>query len=148
MVNRTCPDIADPNRNVSAAYTGISSEMEGAADPIFGGFGYYAPLLYADKGGFNTSIYIQNAGLECSSIEIWFKAQDDCLRAKICEIFTLAPGETYQFDASDCVGPDWQGSAWLRSSQPLGIVGGHHRPRRADDLHRRAGRDQLHLRPD
>ncbi len=80
------------------------------------------PLLYADKAGFNSVMYIQNGGLECSSIEIWFKAQDDCLRARICEIFTLAPGETYQFDASDCVGPDWQGSAWLRSTQPLGIA--------------------------
>ena len=91
-------------------------------DPVYGGYQFYVPLLYADKAGFNSIMYIQNGGLECSSIEMWFKAQDDCLRARICEVLTLAPGETYQFDASDCVGPDWQGSAWIRSTQPLGIV--------------------------
>ncbi|MBK7779230.1 MAG: hypothetical protein IPJ58_00290 [Ardenticatenia bacterium] len=61
-------------------------------------------------------------GLECSSLEIWFKAQDDCLRARICDVATLAPGETYQFDASDCVGPDWQGSTWIRASEPMGVA--------------------------
>mgnify|MGYP006322033225 CR=1 FL=1 len=57
----------------------------------------------------------------CSSIEIWFQARDDCLRATICDIATLAPGETYQLDANDCVGPDFQGSAWIRSTQVMGI---------------------------
>ena len=78
--------------------------------------------VQAARSGFETVLYIQNGGLECSSVEIWFKAQDDCLRATICDISTLAPGETYQFDASDCVGPDWQGSAWIRSSEPMGVV--------------------------
>jgi subtilisin-like proprotein convertase family protein len=78
--------------------------------------------LYAQSADFNSIMYIQNGGLECSSVEIWFKAQDDCLRARICEIFTLAPGETYQFDANDCVGPDFVGNAWLRASQPMGIA--------------------------
>jgi hypothetical protein len=80
------------------------------------------PLIYADKAGLNTVMYIQNGGIECSSLEIWFKAQDDCLRARICDITTLAPGETYQYDATDCVGPDWQGSAWVRASEPMGIA--------------------------
>jgi hypothetical protein len=79
-------------------------------------------LVYAQSAQFNSFMYIQNGGLECSSIEIWFREQDDCLRARICEVFTLAPGETFQFDANDCVGPAWQGSAWLRASQPLGIA--------------------------
>jgi len=121
-VLRHCPGDVTPGVEVSGKYNGIAGDHLGAYDPVFGGFAYYAPLLYADKAGFNSIMYIQNGGLECSSVEIWFKAQDDCLRARICEIFTLAPGETYQFDATDCVGPDWQGSAWLRSSQPLGIV--------------------------
>ncbi len=121
-VLRHCPGDVTPGVEVSSKYNGIAGDHLGAFDPIYGGYGFYVPLLYADKAGFNSVMYIQNGGLECSSIEIWFKAQDDCLRARICEIFTLAPGETYQFDASDCVGPDWQGSAWLRSTQPLGIV--------------------------
>jgi hypothetical protein len=121
-VLRHCPGDVTPGVEVSSKYNGIAAKHLGSFDPVFGGFGFYVPLLYADRAGFNSIMYIQNGGLECSSIEIWFKAQDECLRARICEIFTLAPGETYQFDASDCVGPDWQGSAWIRSTQELGIV--------------------------
>ncbi len=121
-VLRHCPGDVTPGVEVSSKYNGIAGDHLGSFDPVYGGYSFYVPLLYADKAGFNSVMYIQNGGLESSSIEIWFKAQDDCLRARICEIFTLAPGETYQFDASDCVGPDWQGSAWLRSTQPLGIV--------------------------
>jgi hypothetical protein len=55
-------------------------------------------------------------------VELWFKAQDDCLRAQVCEVFSLAPGETIQYDAGECVGPEWQGSVWIRSSQRLAVV--------------------------
>ncbi len=121
-VLRHCPGDITPGVEVSSKYIGIAGDHLGAYDPVFGGYGYYVPLIYADKAGFNTIMYIQNGGLECSSVEIWFKAQDDCLRARICDISTLAPGETYQFDASDCVGMDWLGAAWVRASEPLGIA--------------------------
>jgi hypothetical protein len=121
-VLRHCPGDQTPGAEVSSKYAGIAGIDLGAYDPVFGGYAYYVPLLYAQSADFNSIMYIQNGGLECSSVEIWFKAQDDCLRARICEIFTLAPGETYQFDSNDCVGPDFQGNAWLRSSQPLGIA--------------------------
>ena len=107
---------------VSAKYSGIAGNRFGVYDPVFGGYAYYVPLVYAQSNGFNTTLYIQNGGLECSSVEIWFKAQDDCLRSRICEIFTLAPGETFQFDTNDCVGPDFLGNAWIRASQPMGIA--------------------------
>ena len=61
-------------------------------DPVYGGYTYYVPLVYADRASFNTWVYIQNGGLECSSVEIWMKAQDDCLRSQICSVETLAPG--------------------------------------------------------
>jgi hypothetical protein len=121
-VLRHCPGDETPGAEVSSKYAGIAGIDLGAYDPVFGGYAYYVPLLYAESSDLNSVMYIQNGGLECSSIEIWFKAQDDCLRARICEIFTLAPGETYQFDSNDCVGPDFQGNAWLRSSQPMGIA--------------------------
>jgi hypothetical protein len=121
-VLRHCPGDITPGVTVSSKYTGISGNRLGVYDPVFGGFAYYVPLVYAQAAGFNSILYIQNGGLECSSIEIWFKEQDDCLRARICEIFTLAPGETFQFDPNDCVGPSFQGSAWLRASQPLAVA--------------------------
>ena len=44
------------------------------------------------------------------------------LRPIIGDILTLAPGETVHFDPNTVVGPDWLGSAWIRATQPLGIV--------------------------
>ncbi len=65
---------------------------------------------------------IQNSGIDCTSLEIWFKAQDDCMRPVLGDVLTVSPGETVRFDPSTVVGPDWMGSAWIRSTQPLGIV--------------------------
>jgi len=121
-VLRHCPGDVTPGVEVSGKYNGIGGTHLGVFDPVFGGYSFYVPLLYADKASLNSIMYVQNGGLECSSVEIWFKAQDDCLRSRICEVLTLAPGESYQFDATDCVGPDWQGSAWIRASEPMGIV--------------------------
>jgi len=121
-VHRTCESDLTPGVEVTSTYNGIAGTHLGVYDEVFGGFGFYVPLVYADKAGFNTVMYIQNGGLECSSVEIWFQEQDACLRATICDVTTLAPGESYPLDASDCVGPDFQGSAWIRTSQPMGIA--------------------------
>jgi hypothetical protein len=121
-VHRTCPGDVTPASRVTSKYNGLAGSHLGSFDEVFGGYGYYVPLIYAGSADFDTIIYIQNGGLSCSSIELWFKAKDDCLRNEICEILTLAPGESYQFDANDCVGPDFQGNAWLRSTQPLGVA--------------------------
>ncbi len=129
-VNRGCPDAVDANLKDYAAYTGVSSDQEGARDPRGGAFMYYAPLVFAAKGGLNSKVCIQNSGTECTSLEIWFKAQDDCLRAVIGDVLSLAPGETVCFDPNGVIGPDWLGSAWIRSTQPLGVIvdtmGGNH----------------------
>jgi uncharacterized repeat protein (TIGR01451 family) len=122
VVNRTCPDPVDPTVKVSAAYTGVSSDMESAADPVYGGYAYYAPLLFAEQNGLSSVITIQNSGLLCTSLEIWFKAQDNCLRSILGDVLTLAPGESVRFDPRTVVGPGWIGSAWIRATQPLGII--------------------------
>ncbi len=122
VVYRACPGDVTPGVEVTSTYEGISDEMQAAPAGVSGAFEYYVPLVYADKAGFNTVMYIQNEGFECTSVELWFQAQDDCLRARICDILTLAPGETHPFHATDCVGPDWQGNVLLRSTEPLGIA--------------------------
>jgi hypothetical protein len=121
-VVRKCPGDADPMVSVTGGYSGLADEMLGAYDPIYGGYAFFAPLVYAGKDGFDSWLYVQNGGIECSSIEIWFKEQNDCLRPKVCDVLALAPGETHQFDASSCVGPGWIGSAWVRGSEPLSVV--------------------------
>jgi hypothetical protein len=112
---------AGPQEYVASAYTGISEYMEGVYDPQFGGFMYYAPINYNQYQECTTYMTIQNSGLQCTSIEIWYKEQDNCLRATIDEVLALAPGESVR------IGPPLlpqgtQGSAWIRASQPLGIV--------------------------
>lgn len=126
-VLRRCGGPDHPN-TITSKYGATEGYKLGVYDPVFGGFSYYAPLLYANASGFESTMYLQNAGIDCTTVEIWFQQQDDCLRAFICEVFTLAPGETFQFNASDCVGPGWMGSAWLRTSQPMAIAVDHIAP--------------------
>lgn len=121
-VVRKCSDASTSNLPVTSAYSGVTGGMLGAFDPEFGGYAFYAPLVYANRSGFNSTLYIHNAGLECTSVELWFKEQDDCLRSTVCDILNLAPGETFQYDAGQCVGPEWQGSAWIRTSEPMAIT--------------------------
>jgi hypothetical protein len=110
-----------PEEFVSGAYSGVSETLEGVYDPQFGGFMYYAPINYNQYQGCTTALIVQNSGTQCTSLEIWYKEQDNCLRATIDEVLALAPGESVR------IGPPLlpqgsQGSAWIRASQPLGIV--------------------------
>lgn len=107
---------------MTASYTGVAPWEEGEADPVFGGYSYYTPMVYAGYEGRNSFLYIQNSGDSCTSVELWFKRQDDCLRSYVCSVLQLAPGETATVDAAGCIGGPWQGSAWIRASQPLGVV--------------------------
>lgn len=111
----------DNGVTVASAYTGISENMEGVYDPVFGGFMYYVPVLYNNMEGWNSEITVQNSGNECTSLEVWYKTQDDCLRSQIYSVDVLSPGESVRL-MPDGLPPGRRGSAWLRASQPLGIV--------------------------
>ena len=78
-VVRKMPGNATPSFVMADAYSGLSAMQEGRYDPIFGGFAYYAPVAYSGYNGWNSWLYIQNSGAECTSVELWFKAQDDWL---------------------------------------------------------------------
>ncbi len=119
-VKRFCRSDTDPA--TTSAYIGTRDRDLGLFDPLFGGYAYYAPLVYAGWHGWDSALHIQNAGLECASVELWFRPQGECRRSQVCEIPALAPGESRRFDAGDCVGPDWEGSVWLRSAQPAAII--------------------------
>jgi hypothetical protein len=105
----------------SAAYTGISDTMEPGPDPRTGAYMYYAPMLFDtfSAGGWSSTIGIQNSGIECTSLEIWFQKQQDCLKARVQEVLALCPGEAIAVTPSF---PGFLGSAWIRASQPLGVI--------------------------
>ncbi|MFN8483564.1 MAG: hypothetical protein U0768_11035 [Anaerolineae bacterium] len=121
-VVRKVPGNATPSYYMSDAYSGISAMQEGRYDPLFGGFAYYAPVVYSGYNGWNSWLYIQNSGTECTSIELWFKDRDSCLRAQICSVAQVSPGYSAQFNVAGCVSTGFTGSVWIRASQPLGIV--------------------------
>jgi len=105
----------------AAAYTGISMAMELSVDPRTHAWMYYAPLLFDtfSPAGWSSKIWIQNSGIECTSLEVWFHKQQDCLKANIQEVLALCPGETIAVTPSV---PGFLGSAWIRASQPLGVI--------------------------
>jgi hypothetical protein len=105
----------------AAAYTGISMLMELSVDPRTRAFMYYAPLLFDtfSPSGWSSRIWIQNSGAECTSVEIWFHKQQDCLKANVQEVLSLCPGETISVLPAV---PGFLGSAWIRASQPLGVI--------------------------
>ena len=121
-VVRRAPAPANSALVVSSAYSGVSARQDGRYDPAFGGYAFYDRVVYSGFLGMNSTLYLQNSGDECTSLELWFKAQDDCLRAMVCEVMALAPGYTAQLNATTCVPPGFVGSVWIRATQPLGIV--------------------------
>lgn len=122
-VNRIGPG-SEQGIQVASSYTGISEEMEGVREPLFGGFMFYAPLLYNEYHDLNSELIIQNSGNECSSVEIWYREQDDCVRSAVYDVGGIAPGESVRI-APHGIPAGSQGSAWIRASQPLGIVVDH-----------------------
>jgi len=124
-VTRRVPGDISPEVLVAASYAGLSVPSVSMADPVFGGFSYYAPTVTVNPLGaasLATRLYLQNLGDACTSVEIWLRAEDDCLRARICDVMALAPGETYILDPATCVGGPFRGSAWIRSTQPLAVL--------------------------
>jgi len=105
----------------SSSYTGISDRMLGGLDPTTGTYQYYVPCVFQDAGSYlwNTTIWIQNGGGQCTSIEVWYQEAGDCEEWKMVQITGLAPGESVKAPP-----PPWAGIglAWIRSSQPLGII--------------------------
>jgi hypothetical protein len=119
---RTCPGDRTPATEATSSYAGIQYPDGADADAEQGGYSYYMPGLVAQEAKFNSTVYIQNAGEQCASIELWFRDEQDSLRARICELLTLAPGEAVHASAADCAAPGWRGTAWLRSSERLAVL--------------------------
>lgn len=121
-VTRSCPGLTNPGKTVTATYEGIPESATGSYDPVFGGYQQFIAGMETNAQGMQAMLYIQNAGLHCASVEIWFAEEGNCRNTKICDVFTLAAGESFVYDALDCVGPTWRGSAWLRSTEPVAVV--------------------------
>lgn len=105
-----------------SAYVAVNGHLLARFDPLFGGYAYYVPLLYADWRGWSSVLYVQNVGSECASVEAFFGSEPNCLRRQVCTLAAIAPGDAHSLEIGRCVSAGWIGGAWLRSSQPLAIV--------------------------
>lgn len=119
-VNRSGPN--EFTTTVSAAYTGVSEDMEGIGPSYY----YYAPYVMLGYNGLDTEITIQNSGQDCTSIWIEWMEQGTCVVQYTQHIEALPPGESIRIRVPhlpmyglDC---PWLGSAQIRSHQPLGII--------------------------
>lgn len=108
---------------VEATYTAISESVGGAGVGVFSEYIYKAPLGFDPISDAVVTLYIQNVGNECASVEIWFQRRDDGSRVgDELTILALEAGERQQVDSSTMPEPVSQLDAWIRSIMPLAIV--------------------------
>ncbi len=118
-VSRSCPGTVTPRVVTTASYPATRPDGRARTESSY----RYAMLpVHATRGGRTTMLYIQNAGLSCASVNLDFQHLGDCSYSRRCRILTLAPGESFPFDSSDCVGPNWFGSVTLSANEPLALV--------------------------
>lgn len=121
-VQRECPDVEVPGLSVASSYAGQSGAHFAPNRGVSGGYWQSAAVVLADVAGASSIFYVQNAGLSCATVTATFRPLDECAGGRICTIFTLAPGEAYPFDSTDCIGPDFAGTLYLHSTQPLAVA--------------------------
>lgn len=123
-----------PSRNrpgsppFTVGYTGIPHGSTvapvGGSDPSRARYRYNVSQVLADYESESSVIYLQNAGVMCASVAVHFDGigVGGVPQRSACEVFTVAAGEAYQLDVTDCMGPGWRGTAALASDQPLAVV--------------------------
>ena len=142
MVNRNCPDTVDPNvRGPRLVHRAGHRRRRARGTRSIGGYTYYAPLVFAGKGGLNSWLYIQNAGIQCTLAGALVQgagqlpAADPGRRADAWRRARRSTSTRTRWSAR--TGSGACGSA---SSQPLAHGGGHDGPEPLHELHRHPGR--------
>lgn len=121
-VLRTCAGDREPARQARSSYAGIAGRDFGGRDRIFDISSYHASLVRHQRDGFEGLLYVQNGGPYCASVELWIQDGDGCRPSRFCRSLSIAPGTSQTVDLAACVAPDWEGSAWLNSSEPLAVA--------------------------
>lgn len=111
---------------VAGMYMGISENMEGEG-PVYE---YFAPYVMKNYNGLDTVMSIQNSGQECVQFSIYYREQTSssfCQPKFVQLVETLAPGEAIRLRVPEVkqlggIKGSYLGSAYISSSQPLGII--------------------------
>jgi hypothetical protein len=108
---------------VDSTYTAIPESVGGMGVGSLGEHIYKAPLGFDLVSDGAVILYIQNAGNECTSVEISFQRRDD--GSQVGDVLTIdyiEAGERQQVDSSIMPEPVSQLDAWIRATMPSGIV--------------------------
>jgi len=121
-VMRECPADTTAGLQASSAYQAVGGHEFDVRDAMEGVFtGLVAPT-WSDYAGFHSFVYVQNAGSECASADVWFHQLDACDRGLKCMTVSIPPGETLPVNLGECTSPNMAGSLWVESTQPVAVV--------------------------
>ncbi len=112
--------IVDAQVQAVSAYVGQTNW--GGPDPQTGKYVYLAPWLTLVS-----TLILQNVGTTCTQVDIDYWPQGECARLATTRIAALAPAQAIRIDA-DAGQADFNGVAFIRSSQPLAAVIDHWTP--------------------
>ncbi len=122
QVIRHCPGDRTPGTEVGSSYSGLDLASLGAPAAA-GRYAYAVSGVHAADSGADTFVYLQNAGLACANVELWFAEAGTCGQRVRCGAGRgIAPGETGVLPADACAGPSQRGTVWIASDQPLAVV--------------------------
>ncbi len=121
-VFRSCAGNVSKLNTALASYSGIGGRDFGGRDQVFNISSYHVTLVNHGRDGFETALAIQNGGPNCASIELWVQERGLCRPSRPCKVFNLAQGASLTVGLAECVPADWEGAAWLNSSEPLAVA--------------------------
>jgi hypothetical protein len=124
---RECPKPGNPSETAAAVYAAVGGSRFDPTVTTGGAFVQSVVPTFAESDGAETRIYVQNGGQEATSVTLTARSFDGALQ-RVCGIFYIAPGESYPYLASDCLGPDFAGYTVVRSGEPLAVVADVIRP--------------------
>lgn len=117
-VERRCPDLADKQLDVVAAYAGVSGRHFDGYDRVFD-VATFAAIRVRGEGG---ALHVQNGGPRCASVEVWFQERGACRLDRLCAVTSQLPaGGTWRVPLEGCAGTR-EGTAWIVSSEPPAVA--------------------------
>lgn len=127
-VRRRCPG-PEGSGVFETAANGIPGTAAAIPSAAPGGpFAYGLPHVVAAGGGRSSQVFVQNAGAQCATVEVWFRSAPldgaaACLSPRRCAAVAVAPGEAARLDVGRACGiVGVAGDLRLVSPEPLAVM--------------------------
>ena len=121
-VLRNCPGTDTPGARMTSAYVGVGANELGHFDSVIGGHAYHVSRFASDSPRRASAIYAQNAGADTATVELWTQSEVSCDRGELAARFEIDAGNSAVLPAASHRSARGGGPAWLKSSEPLGVI--------------------------